>query len=126
MKCMLLLSFFVMPLSGCRGWSLDYGQPDAQFLQEDLSGFGKSFEGRHITVKGTVMKVDASQSEYVRVYLAEGIECNFGKLKAMAESCRIGDTVYVDGFLRRCNEGDVLIDPAVLRDPKAGFKAKKL
>ena len=43
----------------------------------------------------------------------------------MAESCEVGDEVYVDGVLKRCNEGDVLIDPAMFRDPNAPFNPKE-
>ena len=50
---------------------------------------------------------------------------NLGELRGMAESCKVGDTVYVDGFLKRCEEGDMLIDPAMLRDPTAPFSAKQ-
>ena len=39
----------------------------------------------------------------------------------MAESYRVGEGVDVDGFLKRCNEGDGLIEPAMGRDPKAPF-----
>ncbi len=42
-------------------------------------------------------------------------------MRQMAESAKVGETVYVDGFLKRCDDGDVLIDPAVLRDPTAPF-----
>jgi len=58
-----------------------------------------------------------------RVCLKEGIECNLGRLQAMATSCKIGDTVLADGFLKRCDDGGILIEPALLRDPAAKFIA---
>jgi hypothetical protein len=122
MKSMLLLAGVVMSLSGCQGWLLDYGDPDAQFLQKDLVVAGRSFEGKHITVKGTVTKVDVGQQGNARVYLGDDIECNLGTFRAMAEGCRIGSVVYVDGFLKRCRAGNILLDPAILRDPNAPFK----
>jgi hypothetical protein len=112
--------------SGCgKGWQMDYGKPAAQFLQEDVASKGKALLGKKITVKGTVTKVDVSAPNSAQIQLTGGIECNLGEFKAMAESCKIGDTVYVDGFLKRCEEGDILIDPAMLRDPTAPFSPEQ-
>jgi hypothetical protein len=112
-------------LSSCgKGWEMDYGKPAAQFLQEDVVAKGKAFVGKKITIKGTVTKVDVSDPKSARVYLTGGIECNLGEFKAMAESCKVGDTVYIDGFLVRCESGDVLLDPAMSRDPSAPFTPK--
>lgn len=111
--------------SGCgKGWQMDYGKPEAQFLQADLASQGKPFIGKKITVKGTVAKIDVSDPKSSWLHLAHGIQCDLGKFKAMAESCKVGDTVYVDGFLIRCEEGDILIGPAMLRDPTAPFSPK--
>ena len=100
---------------------MDYGLPAAQFLEEDIASKGKAFVGKKITVKGTVTKVDVSNPRSARIHLTGGIECNLGKFKAMAESCKMGDTVYVDGFLERCEKGNVLVESAILRDPTAPF-----
>jgi hypothetical protein len=109
-------------LIGCgKDWQMDYGQPDAQFLQEDVASKGRAFLGKKITVKGTVASVDVSDPVSAEVYLTGGIACNFGEFNAMAESCEVGDTVYIDGVLVRCEEGDILLDPAMLRDPTAPF-----
>ena len=83
----------------------------------------KTYVGKKITVKGTVTRVDISDPNSSRIYLKEGIVCNLGTFKAMATSCKIGDTVFVDGFLKRCDDGDILIEPALLRDPAAKFIA---
>ncbi len=107
-----------------KGWEMDYGKPAAQFLQDDVSSKGKPFVGKKITVKGTVTKVDVSDPKSARVYLTGGIECNLGEFQAMAESCKVGDTVSMDGFLVRCESGDVLLDPAMQRDPSAPFTPK--
>lgn len=120
---MLILAGLV---GGCgKGWQMDYGQPAAQFLQEDLEANGKAYVGQKITVKGTVAKVDVSDPASSWIHLTAGITCNLGKFKAMAESTKAGDTVYVDGFLKRCEKGDVVIDPAMLRDPTAPFSPKQ-
>lgn len=104
---------------------MDYGKPAAQFLEADLATQGQAFVGKKITVKGTVAKVDLSDPKSATIHLSGGIQCDLGKFKAMAESCKIGDTVYVDGFLKRCEERDILIDPAMLRDPTAPFSPKQ-
>ena len=127
MKHLLLTTIASVALVGCgKGWELDYGHPAAQFQQEDLASKGKAFVGKHITVKGTVTKVDISNPKSARIHLMRGIECNLGKFKAMAGSCKIGDTVCVGGFLKRCEEDDILMDPAILRDPNAQFKSAEL
>jgi hypothetical protein len=117
-------SIAVVLLVGCgKGCELDYGQPAAQFLAKDLPSKANMYVGKKITVKGTVTRVDISNPNSSRVYLKEGIECNLGKFKAMATSCKTGDTVFVDGFLKRCDDGGILIEPAMLRDPTAKFIA---
>lgn len=108
--------------SGCgKGWQMDYGKPAAQFHERDVLVKGKAFVGKKITVKGVVEKVDSSDPDSAWILLSGGTRCNFGKFKSMAESCKTNDTVYVDGFLERCENGDVLIQPAMLRDPTAPF-----
>ncbi len=60
--------------SGCgKGWQMDYGQPAAQFLQEDVASKGKAFLGKKITVKGTVTKVDVSALKSAQIHLTGGI-----------------------------------------------------
>lgn len=76
--------------SGCgTGWKMDYGKPAAQFLQADLASQGEAFVGKKITVKGTVAKVDVSDPKTAWIHLSGGIQCNLGKFKALAESCKI-------------------------------------
>ena len=103
------------------GWQMDYGKPKAQFMQDDLAAKGKEFVGKKITVKGVVTKVEVSNPKETSLDLRNGIRCDFSKMRQMAEGSKVGDTVYVDGFLKRCEQGDVLIDPAMLRDPTASF-----
>jgi hypothetical protein len=109
-------------LVGCgKGWQMDYGKSEAQFIQDNVTTKGKEWVGKKITVKGVVTKVEVSDPNVAWVELGNGIKCNFSKMRQMAESAKVGETVYVDGFLKRCNEGDILIDPAMLRDPTAPF-----
>ena len=110
---------------GCgKGWQMDYGKPEAQFIQDDVTAKGKEWVGKKITVKGVVTKVEVSDPNAAWVELGNGIKCNFSKMRGMAKSAKEGETVYVDGFLKRCNDGDVLIDPAMLRDPTAPFTSQ--
>jgi len=116
------LPFIALILASCgEAWEMDYGKPAAQFLEEDVESKGKAFIGKKITIKGTITEVDVSATNSARVYLTGGIQCNLGEFKAMAEDCKIGETVYMDGFLVRCESGDVLLDPAMKRDSSAPF-----
>jgi hypothetical protein len=103
---------------------MDYGKPAAQFVEADVDRKAGEHVGEKITVKGTVAKVEIDESGDSWIYLASGARCNLGKFKAMAESAEVGTTVYVDGFLKKCAPGDVLIEPAMLRDPTAPFSAE--
>jgi len=128
----LLISIVALVLVGCsKGWILDYHEPAEQFLAKDVAIKAKPYVGRHlkITIKGIVSKVDVSNPDSSMIYLKNGIECNLGKWSKMASSCKVGEVVYIDGFLKRCDEDKVLLEPAILRDPTAKFspiKAKKI
>ena len=127
----LLISIVALVLVGCsKGWILDYHEPAEQFLAKDVATQAKPYVGRHlkITIKGIVSKVDVSKPDSSMIYLKNGIECNLGKWSRMASSCKVGEVVYIDGFLKRCDEDKVLLEPAILRDPAAKFiptKAKE-
>ena len=43
------------------------------------------------------------------------------KWSRMASSCKVGEVVYIDGFLKHCDDDKVLLEPAILRDPTAKF-----
>ena len=128
----LLISIVALVLVGCsKGWILDYHEPAEQFLAKDVATQAKPYVGRHlkITIKGIVSKVDVSNPDSSMIYLKNGIECNLGEWSRMASSCKVGEVVYIDGFLKRCDEDKVLLEPATLRDPTAKFspiKAKKI
>mgnify|MGYP000003967511 FL=1 len=126
-----LIAMLALFLFGCEGWQLEYHDPDAQFLADEVASKGKKFIGKKITIKGFVDKVDLSDPDNAWVHLKNGIQCNFGHLSAMAK--HIGEeekvqteegAVYVDGFLKICEEGKVVLDPATGRDHRAHFKAQ--
>ncbi len=121
----LMLLLFAGIAFGCgSGWKLDYWDPAAQFLEADVAASGKAYLGQKITVKGAVTRIDQSDPECTKLYLGNGVCCDFRHVRASAVGYKSGDTVYVDGMLRRCAEGDVLLAPAMLRDPTAPFEPK--
>lgn len=116
-------------LTGCgdflRGWHLDYGTPNVQILQSDLAKYGNSYVGKHITVKGVVTNIDLKNPEIGWIELEHGIRCGFPlpDFKPMINSVSKGETVYVDGYLKGFKKNEITIEPSILRDPKAPFKA---
>ena len=124
----IITAIAALVLVGCsKGWILDYHEPAEQFLAKDVATKAKRYVGRDlkITIKGIVSKVDVSNPNSSMIYLKDGIECNLGKWSRMASSCKIGEVVFIDGFLKRCDEDKVLLEPAILRDPTAKFIPKK-
>ena len=85
-----------------------YSQGD----QPQQQGCRSSQGGRNPTRDGCVADLEG------------GIRCHYGKMVAAAEGSKPGSTIYVDGFLETCEEGDILLKPAFGRDPKASFEPK--
>lgn len=110
--------------SGCgftTGWQMDYGKPAAQFHAHHVATKGKPFIGKKITVKGRVLRVQ-NREDGNHLFLEHNIHCVFPTWQWGEDELKPGEEVYVDGFLKRCKEGDVLLDPALERDSKALFK----
>ena len=110
---------------GCQGLNMDYGKPAAQFLEEDVAELGKNYLRKKSTIKGVVTRVDVSPPKDVSIFLGHGIECDLGDVVNAAKHFSIGKTVYMDGILRKCEPGTILLEPALERDPKAPFNPKK-
>ena len=110
---------------GCQGLNMDYGKPAAQFLEEDVAELGKNYLLKKITIKGVVTRVDVSPPKDVSIFLGHGIECDLGDVVNAAKHFSIGKTVYMDGILRKCEPGTILLEPVLERDPKAPFNPKK-
>ena len=106
---------------GCRGVIMDYGKPAAQFLEKDVATAGTEYLGKKITIKGTVTRIDVSQPQSAWIHLGNGIRCDFSGFRAMAQSKSPGDTCFIDGILKDCEEGNILLESAMLRDPTAPF-----
>ena len=117
-----ILLLILFQLTGCgKGWEMTYDDPAAQFNENAVLEKAKPFLGKKITVKGVVTKQDLTDPENCRLYLHHSICCNFGGAKRAVEAYKVGRTVFIDGFLKRCEEGDILLEPAGGRDPKAEF-----
>ncbi len=108
--------------SGCgKGWQMDYGKPAAQFHAHDVAREGEPFIGKKITVKGKVIRVQ-NREDGNHIYLEHNIHCIFPTWHLGEDDLKPGDEIFVDGFLEKCMEGNVQIDPALGRDPTASFK----
>ena len=108
--------------SGCgRAWQMDYGEPAAQFCAQDIASKGQPFIGKKITVKGKVLRVE-NREDGNHIYLEHDIHGVFPAWQWGEDDLKAGDEIYVDGFLEKCTEGDVLLTPALKRDPTSSFK----
>lgn len=117
-----IVSMLLITIVGCgTGWETDYGEAAAQFNEEKVLEKGAPYLGKKIVIRGVVSKHDITDPKNCKVYLGHSICCNFGDLTLMAENCKKGDTVFVSGFLRRCEQGDIYLEPAMGRDPEAEF-----
>ena len=70
-----LIAMLALFLFGCEGWQLEYHDPDAQFLADEVASKGKKFIGKKITIKGFVDNVDLSDPDNAWVHLKNGIHC---------------------------------------------------
>ena len=129
MSKILIFSVFVLGVilmaSGCgfiKGWKLDYGRAKAHIEESDLAERGKEFVGKKVLVRGVVNRVDFSEEGIPKVILSYGTECHFGKMKKMAEAIRVGESVIISGILDESKDGELFLNPAIQRDPKASFK----
>ena len=116
----------MMLLVGCgTAWRMDYGEPAAQFLSANVSAQGAEYVGEKVTVQGAVTQVLPDQADGAWIYLDNGVRCNLGQFRAMAEGVSVGQTVMIDGILRKCDGDDILLEPALLRDPTAPFSPQQ-
>ena len=122
---LLKLSFLILVSVsvGCQALKMDYGEPAAQFLEKDVAALGQKYLGKKITIKGTM--IDVSDPKAGLIHLGNGIRCDFSRLPAMAQSKKPGDICFIDGILIRCEEGNILLESAMLRDPTAPFTPER-
>ena len=127
MRSLFLLTLTMIPLlsNGCTGWKMDYGKPAAHILAEDLRSKGKPYVGEMIALRGKVESVDISDPKSCWVILEGNIRCNYGEFLAAAQEEKVGKTITVSGFLNVIEDGKVVLDPALGRDPLAPFHPLK-
>ena len=107
-------------LVGCgKGWRMDYGKPAAQFLAKDVAAKGNEYVGKKITVKGTLEIGEELIDKESWIVLEHGIRCNLGN--AIAMGLHLGEVLYIDGFLTQCESNNIVLQPAMMRDPAAPF-----
>ena len=122
LSTLLLLFIVTLHLAGCgKELGLEYGDPEAQFNEAAVLANAKPYVGKKISLKGVVTKQDVSDSENCMIYLSHSIRCNLGNMKSMAESYMVGKTVIISGYLDRCEDGDILLEPAVGTDPNVDW-----
>ena len=57
--------------------------------------------------------------------LEGNIRCHYGDFQAAANEVKVGETITVSGILTVVEDGKVVLDPALGRDPKAPFNPLK-
>ena len=119
---LLILVFLV---SGCTGWKMDYGNSSAHILAEDLRTKGKPYIGGKIAIRGKVESVDTTDPQSCWVILEGNIRCHYGDFQSAANEVKAGETITVSGILTVVENGKVVLDPALGRDPKAPFNPLK-
>ncbi|GEM_PF-914149 len=51
-----------------------------------------------------------------------GTECYFGKMKKMVEAVQVEEAVIISGVLVENKDGNLILNPAIQRDPKIPFQ----
>jgi hypothetical protein len=75
-------------------------------------------------IAGKVLRVQ-DRDDGNHIYLEHNIHCLFPTWHWGEDTLKLGDEIYVDGFLERCIEGDVQLNPAIKRGSKAPFTPKE-
>ncbi len=103
----------------------DYGKPAFQYEAADVAALAGKALNKKITVRGEVTKVDVTNPKHCLVTMKPGMTFDFLEFQAAAQACKVGDTVYIDGVLKRHGKDEILLAPAFTRDPKAPFMPVK-
>ncbi|MFT3881894.1 MAG: TIGR03067 domain-containing protein [Gemmatales bacterium] len=99
----------------------DYGKPAFQYEAGDVEKLAGKALNKKITVRGEVTKVDVTNPKHCLVTMKPGITFDFLNFQAAAEACKVGETVYIDGILKRHDKNQILLAPSFTRDPNAPF-----
>lgn len=119
------IALLALLLPGCRGWTMDYGDPVAHAEAKDAAVIAQRHLGEKIVVRGTVASIDVSDPEDCVVRLEGLIVARFGDFKAMAEELQVGEIATISGIVDSVDAGVVILDPAMGRDGLAPFEPEK-
>lgn len=119
------IALLALLLPGCRGWTMDYGDPVAHAEAKDAAVIAQRHLGEKILVRGTVASVDVSDPEDCVVRLEGLVVARFGDFKAMAEGLQVGEVATISGIVDSVDAGIVILDPAMGRDGLAPFEPEK-
>ena len=89
----------------------DYGEPAAQFDAKDVAALGGKYVGKKISVRGVVDHIDSTDPQHCRVYLRDGISVDMLHLQAMANDCKPGSVVTLDGMLKQLGAKETVLAP---------------
>lgn len=103
----------------------DYGRPAFQYEAGDVAKLAGMALNKKITVRGEVTKVDVTNPKHCLVTMKPGITFDFLNFQTAAEACKVGETVYIDGILKRHDKNQILLAPSFTRDPNAPFSPVK-
>ena len=119
------IALLALLLPGCRGWTMDYGDPVAHAGAKDAAVIAQRHLGEKIVVRGTVASVDVSDPEDCVVRLEGLVVARFGDFKRMAEGLQVGEIATISGIVDTVDAGVVTLDPAMGRDDLAPFEPEK-
>ncbi|MEE2939608.1 MAG: hypothetical protein VX460_04420 [Planctomycetota bacterium] len=116
------LALLALIIAGCRGWTMDYGEPAAHVEAKDAAAIARRHLGEKIVVRGQVVSVDVSDAENCAVRLEEQVIARFGAFERMAKEFEVGEVATIAGIVESVDAGVVILDPATGRDPLAPFE----
>lgn len=100
---------------------MDYRKADVHILADDLPELGPPYIGKLIVIKGVVTRTDTTDPDDTKIFLNDKIVCELGNFKAMAQSKKEGDTIFLKGYLKSLTDKKILLSPAIVRDSKSPF-----
>ena len=125
-----LIAGLCVLFAGCGvGWKLEYGKIAAQFTSSSIAFKGKPYLGKKVTVKGKVTRRSLNKElGKLTMVLDNKVHCvwygirNDDDILLTAEDYQVGEIVYFDGVLTKCEPDNVVLDPVHSRDPTAPFE----
>ena len=122
---MLVLLAALTSTYGCRGWTMDYGDPAAQFDASEAIAVAADYVGEKVSVRGEVRAVTAASPNRYIVKMEGGVEGVFNGAILRGDLWEIGEVAYIDGIVARATSTGVILSPAMLRDPTASFDPER-